>query len=133
MVNRQRLHYGAFNRAARIEGRIRVLENDLHFSPDLFHFSAGHFGYVPAFKPNAPGIRLFQSQNEFSQGGFSTSGFSDQTKRFTPMIQQIYVIYSPDKESLPLKKVWPERKLLTTCSRRTSSSGSQHVFASCSE
>src|SRR5262245_446920 len=68
---------------SRIEGRIRILEDDLHASPERPHLASIQFQQITPIKTNFAGSWFDQSQYASPHRGFTASGFSDQSKRFT--------------------------------------------------
>ena len=78
-MNIQSFPYDGADFLAWVEGGVRVLENHLHASAELFLVPGGH-GSVP--EENFAGRDAGQAHDAAGEGGFPASGFAHQAEGF---------------------------------------------------
>ena len=64
------------------QGRIRILEDDLHLPPPLPHRAGAKAQQIGAVEHNRAAGRLRQAQQHAAGGGFAAAGFTDQRQGF---------------------------------------------------
>ena len=67
---------------ARIQRRLRILENHLHSPPKAPPPALGKIVHPPPVEKNAPRVRANQAENDAGQGGFSAAGLAHHAKDF---------------------------------------------------
>ena len=78
----QRLADDSTHGVARVQGRERVLEDDLHVAPHLAQRLAFQGRYVATLEPDLARTRLDQAQDAAAGGRFAAAGFPDQAECF---------------------------------------------------
>ena len=80
-VDGQRLADDAAHRHARVQGRIRILEDDLHLAPESAHRLPIQGADVRALEAHLARGRLDEAQDGPAGGGFAAPALSDESER----------------------------------------------------
>ena len=78
---------------SRIEGRKRILENDLHSLSKSPHLQRRTGQQVLAVKIDLTGSRLFQPENDPAEGGLSAARLAHQPQGLAPVDGQGYIVH----------------------------------------
>ncbi len=84
-IDRKRLGDNIGNRHARIQRRIRVLKDHLHFFSQFMHFTRTGGKHIGAFKQDAAAGGFIEPEHRTPGGRLPTAGFADQPHRFALM------------------------------------------------
>ena len=105
----QRLGNDITSPHARIERRIRVLENDLHLPPIRAEGVRRKPGDVGTVEQDFTSGRLDQAQERFGRRRFAAAGFADESQRFTRVEREGNAIDRPDRCAVsPERAGWKE-------------------------
>ena len=80
-VHRERLGDDVADGHARVERRVRVLEDDLHLAPHLPHLLAAERRQLPPVEPDRAAGRLEQAEDAVPGGGLARAGLADEPER----------------------------------------------------
>jgi hypothetical protein len=80
-MDNQRLTDDLTDGHAGVQGRIGILEDDLHVAAQCLEFTAIEFSDVATLEPDLPSGRFDQAQDTAPGGGFTAIGFADQAER----------------------------------------------------
>ena len=81
-VDVERIAEGLADRDSRIEGAVRVLEDDLHPAPEPAQLIRRHRRQVSAIEEHAAGRGLLQLKDRAAQCGFSATALANQSQDF---------------------------------------------------
>ena len=134
-VDPQPLADAVADRGPRVQGCIRVLEDDLHLAPDALQPGSLEVRDVLVLEPDRARRRLDQAEQEPAHGRLPAAGFADEPERLAAADLEVDPVHglhepdraledpAPDREVLDEVADLDERRLAADRSRGTSHAG----------
>src|SRR3954463_12690964 len=88
---------------ARIERRVRILEDHLHAATHLAHLLAAELRELDAVELHLPGRRLVELEDGSTRGGLAAPGLADEAKRLALLDEEVDAIDRANRAHLTLE------------------------------
>ena len=112
LVDPQGLGDDLAHRHPRVERRVRILEDDLHITPNGPHLATRDRGDVVALEDDLPGGRLEQLDDRPAQRRLSAPGLTDNSERLPAPDGQVHPVHGPHLADGVLEETRLDRKVL---------------------
>ena len=124
-VEAQDLRQRLAHRKARVERRVRVLEDHLHVAAQILQLAAARAREVSPHEPDAAVLRLVQAQQRAAERGLATAALADQTERLVPPDGEADAVDRRTLGAGARRRIWATLRRLekATVSSSTSTSG----------
>ena len=101
-VHDERLRDDVADGHARVERRVRVLEDDLHLAPHLPHVLAAERRQLPPLEADRAAGRLEQAEDAVAGRGLAGAGLADEAERLALADLEADAVHGPDEVDRPV-------------------------------
>ena len=118
LVNREPFTNDRADGHTRVEGRDRILEDDLHIASQFAQLRRAHRAHIPALESDLTGRWLDETENRSTGGGLSAAGFADYSESLAPRDVEGDIVHCLHGANLTRENSLSDRKLLAEIAHR---------------